>query len=174
MEFKSITRTERWTVEGWTYKATLASRLLFSYVSPLLEVASNRTLTQDDAFEVAPNRKMDVAVPSLTDSYDHVRTKTQRQVEEKRQKMLENSQVNNKSPDLDSVKKSQTLVLLKALIRYQRPMLIFTGFMRLLNTGIQAFPAVLVARLLQSLEAGTSQPVSKSINAAYCWSVYCS
>ena len=125
------------------------------------------TLTQDDAFEVAPNRKMDVAVPSLTDSYDHVRTKTQRQVEEKRQKMLENSQINNnnKSPDLDSVKKSQTLVLLKALIRYQRPMLIFTGFMKVIKYRYPSLPRSIGSTVITIIGGGN---VTTSIEKYQC------
>lgn len=43
-------------------------------------------------------------------------------------------------------------------------MLILTGVLRLTNTLIQAFPAILVARLLRTIEA--SAPPSKSLIAA--------
>ena len=153
-------RDGRW--KGGECKATLASRLLFSYVNPLLDIAANRTLTEDDALEVADSRKMGVAVERLTEVYDKERKKSQRAVEVKRQP----SSDNHPSKDRSAVTNSKTLVLFWALIKYQRPMLIFTGFMRLLNTGIQAFPAVLVARLLRSIEAGTAEPASKSLKAA--------
>jgi hypothetical protein len=155
----------RW--KGGECKATLASRLLFSYVNPLLDVAANRTLTEDDALQVADSQKMNVAVECLTSVYDKERQKSQRDVEAKRQQFQERQASSGSTTDNEAaIKNSKTLVLFWALIKYQRPMLIFTGLMRLLNTGIQAFPAVLVARLLRSIEAGAAEPVSKSVHAA--------
>ncbi|KAG7349488.1 multidrug ABC transporter permease/ATPase [Nitzschia inconspicua] len=149
----------RW--KGGESKATIASRLLFSYVSPLLDVAANRTLTEQDAFEVAPQRKMEVAVEGLADTYDRARRKALYKIEAKRQRLRTNGH-----KTADSIKNSQTWILLQALFHYQRSTLIWTGCLRLLNTGIQAFPAIIVARLLRSIEAGTAEPVSKSIHAA--------
>lgn len=150
----------RW--KGGESKATIASRLLFSYVSPLLDVAANRTLTEQDAFQVADNRKMEVAVQGLAETYDRARQKAHYKIEAKRQRLRESG--SNSSSH--QVKNSQTWILLKALFKYQRSALIFTAFLRLLNTGIQAFPAIITARLLRSIEAGTAEPVSKSVQAA--------
>ena len=80
----------RW--KGGESTATLASKLLFSYVSPLLDVAAdkngkknNRTLTEDDAFTTKEHRSMNFAVESLADNYDRSRTKARRKLEQKRQ-----------------------------------------------------------------------------------------
>ncbi|OEU10585.1 P-loop containing nucleoside triphosphate hydrolase protein [Fragilariopsis cylindrus CCMP1102] len=58
------------------------------------------------------------------------------------------------------------MILLKALVRDQKSILVLTGVQRLLNTCIQAFPSILVARLLRSIEAGNAQPISQSLKAA--------
>ena len=142
----------RW--KGGDAKATTASRLIFSYVSPLLDLASEKTLDENDAFEVAESKTMDKTVSDLAVHYENARVKAQRKIEEKRQKGEE------------GVKKSQSLVLLKALLRHQRGTLILTGFLRLTNTAIQAFPSILVARILRSIEAGNSIPASRAVNAA--------
>lgn len=156
-------KDSRW--KGGESQATLASRLLFSYVSPLLSVASNRTLTEDDAFAVADSQKMNVAVGSLTETYEEVRQKAQRKLESKRQRL--NEQNKGKKKEIkEEVKNSQSMILLKALVKYQRSALILTGCMRLCNTAIQAFPAILVSRLLRSMEAGTADPASKAVKSA--------
>lgn len=159
-------KDDRW--KGGESKATVASRLLFSYVSPLLDVAANRTLTDQDALGVAPNSQMDVAVEGLADTYDRARQKAHHQIEVKRQRHRQKSGGSSSSNAADRVKlkNSQTWILLKALFQYQRSTLISTGCLRLLNTGIQAFPAIIVARLLRSIEAGTAEPVTKSVHAA--------
>lgn len=140
--------------KGGESRATIPARLLFSYVSPLLDLAANRTLTEDDAFTVAENRQMDQSVDSLAAVYDQERRKAQKKIEEQREKGSER------------VKNSQSLILLWALVKQQRGMLILTGILRLLNTGVQAFPAILVSRLLRSIEAGSSVPASKAFTAA--------
>ena len=145
-------RDGRW--KGGENKATIPARLLFSYVSPLLDVASKRTLTEDDAFMVAKSRRMDQSVESLVEVYDEIRRKAQKRIEEKREK------------GSDIVKRSQSNLLLWALARQQSGMLLLTGFLRLLNTGVQAFPSILLARLLRSMEAGNSVPASRALTAA--------
>lgn len=141
--------------KGGESKATIPSRLIFAYVSPLLELASKRTLTEEDSFDVADSLRMDHSVDSLATVYDQVRRKAHKKIEEQREK------------GADSVKKSQSILLLKALVKQQRGMLILTFFLRLLNTGVQAFPAILVSRLLRSIEAGNSVPASKAFSAAF-------
>lgn len=134
--------------------ATIPSQLFFSYVAPLLDLASNRTLTEDDAFAVATHRQMDTSVDVLATEYDKARGKAHKRIEEL------------KASGTDKVKNSQSIILLKALINQQRGVLILTGILRLINTGIQAFPAILVSKLLRSIEGGDTLPISKSLSAA--------
>eukprot|EP00536_Pseudo-nitzschia_multiseries_P006315 jgi/Psemu1/14958/gm1.14958_g len=155
---------DRW--KGGEAKATIASRLLFSYVSPLLDVVGgknleNRTLTEDDAFALAQeHRSMDYAVESLAGTYDLARTKARRRLEEKKQQASSNSK---KSKEV--VKNSESLVLLKAIVRNQKSLLLLTGIQRLTNTFVQAFPSLLVARFLRSIEAGPTAPIQESFKA---------
>jgi len=158
----------RW--KGGESTATLASKLLFSYVSPLLDVAAdnngkknNRTLTEDDAFTTKEHRSMNFAVESLADNYDRSRTKARRKLEQKRQ---DNSGKKSKQSE-NTIKNSETIILLKALMRDQKSALILTGILRFLNTAVQAFPSLLVARLLRSIEAGTSTPLHESLKSAF-------
>lgn len=143
--------------EGWkggASTASISSRLLFTYVSPLLDLASNRTLTEDDAFRAAANQQMDHSVETLAIEYQKVRQKAAKKIEEQR--------INGG----DKVRNSQSLLLLRALVNQQRGVLITTGILRLLNTGVQAFPAILVARLLRGIEAGNTMPLHKVVSSA--------
>ena len=142
----------RW--KGGEVTATYPARLIFSYVAPLLDLASERRLDVEDAFQVAEHLKMNQTVTNLATAYDSARTKSQKRIEEQ------------KSEGEQDVKKSQSLVLLKALLRNQKGSIISTGILRLFNTAVQAFPSILVARLLVCVEAGNSLPASKSIQAA--------
>jgi hypothetical protein len=135
-------------------KATIPARLLFSYVAPLLDLASERTLTENDAFEVAENMKIKHSVESLADIYEKVRCKAQKRIEKQREKGSER------------LKNSQSILLLKALLSQQRKTLVLTGILRFVNTGIQAFPPILVSRLLRSIEAGNAFPVTKALSSA--------
>ena len=64
------------------------------------------------------------------------------------------------------VSKSESLILAKALFLHLKKSIIVTGLLRLLNTAIQAFPALLVARLLRLIEAGDTAHPSRAIRAA--------
>lgn len=164
--------------KGGETTATFASRLLFSYVSPLLDIVSdnndakdcNRTLTEEDAFDLAKgSRSMDQAVDALAGTYDRSRIKARRHLEEKRQKQQEQEHNDNKKgsgSNNEVIKNSQSFILMKALVRDQKSSLVFTGVLRLLNTAIQAFPSILVARFLRSIEMGNTIPVSQSLKAA--------
>lgn len=134
--------------------ASLPSRLLFRYATPLLDLASKRHLDVDDAFEVDENRSMNATVSSLARIYATKREKSCRKIEEQR------------LAGADKVKASQSLLLTKSLLAHQRKMLLFTGFLRLVNTGVQAFPAILLSRLLRLVEAGDAYPPSKAFGAA--------
>lgn len=157
----------RW--KGGESKAKLASQWLFSYVNPLLDVTTHRTLTEQDAFEVAESRTMSHAsVDALTDTYNRARHRAQQNLAQKqrRKAIAVERRENDHDERKNKEKFSRTLVLLSALVRSQGTNLFFTGFMRLLNTGIQAFPAILVARLLRAIEAGPAQPVNEALKTA--------
>jgi hypothetical protein len=142
----------RW--KGGEVTATYPARLIFSYVAPLLDLASERRLDVEDAFQVAEHLKMNQTVTSLATAYDNARTKSQKRIEEQ------------KARGEQDVKKSQSLVLLKALLGNQKGSIISTGILRLFNTAVQAFPSILVARLLRCVEAGDALPASTPILAA--------
>lgn len=139
---------------GGEAAASLPSRLFFKYASPLLDQASQRRLEVDDAFYIAEDRQMGTAVPALATIYESMRTKSKRKIEQCRQQGSK------------KVKASQSILLTKALLLHQKRMLLWTGFLRLCNTSIQAFPAVSLARLLRLVEAGDTQPPSKALIAA--------
>jgi hypothetical protein len=112
----------------------------------LVDVASERELSELDAFDTPPKRKMGAAVQELSSIYQKSRKKARKQIE--------------------TGEMSESKVLLNALLLHQRRTLILTGVLRLINTGVQAFPALLVARLLRLIESGDANPVRKSLNAA--------
>jgi ABC-type multidrug transport system fused ATPase/permease subunit len=67
----------------------------------------------------------------------------------------------------DKKKHRPSTVLAKALLSSQKQTLITTGLLRLANTVIQAFPSLLIARLLRQIEAGNTikaiQPIRSAI-----------
>jgi hypothetical protein len=143
-------KEKRWKLGE--YNATIASRLLFNYATPLLAIASERTLVESDAFPVPQAAKMGSAVPQLASIYDKCRGKARRKIE---QQKVQGKEV-----------ASESAVLAKALFLQQRRTLFLTGVLRFINTAIQAFPALLVARLLRLVESGNQEPTSKALGAA--------
>lgn len=142
------------TWRGGESTATIPSRLFFMYVSPLLDLSMNRTLTESDAFARAEKYNMDNSVDSLTAKFNSIRHAAQKRIEAEKEK------------GGDKAKRSQSILLLRALISQQWGMLFLTGFLRLLNTGVQAFPAILVSRLLKCIEAGNTLPISQAMSSA--------
>jgi hypothetical protein len=136
------------------YNATLVSKLLFSYASPLVDLASVRELEESDAFAIPKSHKMGSAVPQLSSIYHQCRAKARRTIEQDRAKGGD-----------DEAVASESGTLLQALILHQRQTLVVTGILRLANTAIQAFPALLIARLLRLVESGDRDPVRKSLLA---------
>jgi hypothetical protein len=57
-------------------------------------------------------------------------------------------------------------MLTKSLFWHQRRILVYTGLLRLLITAEQAFPALLIARLLRLVEAGDAHSPHKALAAA--------
>ena len=147
----------KWSHEyskGGEYNATLPSKLLFRYASPLIDTASVRQLNETDAFDVPESQKMGSSVSKLANIYNKCHSKAQNRIEHQKQE-------NN-----EKAKNSQSIILAKSLLLHQRKNLIYTGVLRLLNTAIQAFPALLVARLLRLVESGDKHPPSMALNAA--------
>lgn len=149
---KEGSREDNW--KGGVETASLPSRLLFRYATPLLDLASKRRLEEDDALYVSERNNMNTTVESLTTIYGGMREKTRRKIEVQRQ------------AGADKVKASQTILLTKALLKHKQTMLIWTGVLRLVNTLVQAFPSILLARLLRLVEAGDSLPAHKAFSAA--------
>ena len=87
--------------KGGESQATFASRLLFTYVGPLLDLAKERNLSEEDCLDVAPSLKMDSSVNALEACYATAKRKSQKKIEEQRLK------------GNDVVKKSQTKLLFK-------------------------------------------------------------
>jgi len=151
------------------YQANLLSRLFYGYVSPLVQLASTRHLESSDAFVMPAEKMMDTTVSDLQKIYDKCRLKARRH-----QEVLRSGEGRNISGDNRYIKKrineriaaSQTLVLAKALLLHQKRTLILTGCLRLINTTIQAFPALLVARLLRMIESGESLDLIVPIQAS--------
>ena len=131
-----------WSKSGGEEQASLSSKLLFRYATPLLQKASEERLEAEDSFDIASDRQMHHSVTRLARIYEHVKSTPQN---------------SNATP---------AVLLTKALLWHQRPMLLTTGVLRLLNTAIQAFPAILIARLLKLVEAGDALPAHKALTAA--------
>ena len=134
---------------------SLASRLLFSYADPLLDLASERRLEVDDAFVVPPERLMGGAVTRLEDIYAACKD---------RASLLGRG---GKTVRKTTTPPSGTVVLGIALLRSQKRALLFTGALRLANTIVQSFPSLIVARLLRQIEAGRSVRASKPLTSAF-------
>jgi ABC-type multidrug transport system fused ATPase/permease subunit len=144
-------RTPR--TETGEYSVSLPSRLIYSYANPLIRKASsNQTLEPSDAMEVPDARRMEASVTHLADIYRELRHKHRRTLEQRKLQGAHTAY--------------EAFLLTKALFLHQRKMLVFSGILRLLNTAVQAFPALLVARLLRLVEAGQAQPVSRALQAA--------
>lgn len=129
-------------------KGSLFSRFFFNYVTPLVKKASAHRLDQNDAFEVPVEEKMGSAVASFRRVHELTKVSTAQKL-----------RLREKDP---STVDSQALMLGKSLFRFTRRNLFLTGCLRLFNTAVQAFPAILVSRLLRLVEAGTTYPAQKA------------
>ena len=170
--------------------ATLASKLMYTYVDKLLDVAAERKLEQSDAFHVPSAKLMKNAVLRLETRYSKARNKARRRLQElqaevevgeveniddgsgetsRRSNLLRLGRRNKrrrKPRKRDRLATSQTIVLAKALLQSQKQTLQMTGILRLLNTAVQSLPALLIARLLRQIEAGTTMPPSQPLRTA--------
>ena len=132
-------------------KASLLSRFFFNHVTPLVQKASTQRLDQSDAIHIPEEAKMGSAVTSFSRIHEHTKLATAQKL-----------RVEGKDP---TTVDSQSVMLGKSLLLFTRRNIVLTGSLRLLNTAVQAFPAILVARLLRLVEAGTAYPPQKAFMA---------
>ncbi len=132
-------------------KASLLSRIFFNHVTPLVQKASTHRLDQTDAFHVPAEEKMGSAVTTFSRIHELTKLST-------------TEKLRGKGTDPTTID-SQALMLGKSLLLFTRRNLFLTGSLRFLNTAVQAFPAILVARLLRLVEAGTASPPRKAFVA---------
>ena len=142
----------------------IGSALFYTYVGPLLRTASERQLEETDVFPTPDSVKMDNQVPELESVYSRCKAKAQHRNLRSSLNGSQNKSLKNKLNG--RVSKSESLILAKALFLHLKKSIIVTGLLRLLNTAIQAFPALLVARLLRLIEAGDTAHPSRAIRAA--------
>jgi hypothetical protein len=146
------------TADDWKLgesKSSIFSKLLFGYVTALVDLASKRELHESDVFQVPPSQTMGSAVPELTNIYNKFQKKGSIH-------LLNRKKSRAKRP----ISPSESSILCQALLWHQRYTLLVTGILRLFNTGIQAFPALLIARLLHLLENGKKISIYQSFLAA--------
>ena len=164
------------------YNATLLSNLLYFYVSPLMRKAQKAGgLTEHDSFQIPNSQRMGCIVPKLERQYLLERQLARAAVlKEAKQTRKRKSYLNRfrlgikhnkdfqyatlENPIDNPYAISESVVLGKALLKYQKGLLVHTAILRLFNTAIQAFPALLVARLLRLIES--KAPLAQSIRAA--------
>ncbi len=166
------------------HQTNIVSRLLYTYASQLLDISSNRQLEVTDALPLPDHVKMEEQVTSLEGIYNRCKAKAHKHLEtlKSSSSMIESSSTTN-GYNLDHYKKegnrnrlkrkinnriakSESLILVKALLLHQKENLVITGILRLCNTLIQAFPAILVSRLLKLIESGDMHHPSKAIMAS--------
>ena len=114
---------------------------------------------------------MSRAVTRLEDAYTKCKEKAKLKLGNEKQKILKND--NDKQHLNSSSRKkkqpaaiSESTILAKALLQSQKSTLIQTAILRLLNTIIQAFPSILIARLLRQIEASNTLHYSEPIKSA--------
>jgi len=134
----------------------LASKLTFAYADPLLDIAAERRLELEDGFHVPENNMMQRAVTRLEDIYGKCRNKAQKRLRQIRaeEETGSGTERSKRQRKRDRIATSESIVLGVALLKSQKQMLMVTGILRLLNTIAQAFPALLISRLLRQIESG--------------------
>jgi len=121
-------------------KLSLPSRLLFTYVTPLIKKSvksPSQPLSISSTWSLPPASRMTHRTQNLSEIYDSTRK-------------------NASNP-------KNSYYFAKALVLANLPNLKRTGLLRLTNTLIQAFPALFVAKILSCIEspAATSQQTLK-------------
>ena len=148
------------------HESSIISRLLYIYASQLLNISSKRRIEITDALPVPEHTVMDGQVPALERIYNKCKAQSQRHLETLKSSSSTCKQRNMKRKMNEKISKSESLILAKAIMLHQKNNLMKTGVLRLTNTLIQAFPAILVSRLLKLIESGDMHHPSKPIIAA--------
>jgi ABC-type multidrug transport system fused ATPase/permease subunit len=134
------------------------------YANPIIQKANQRTpasqkggteeqqsrLDVPDALELPLDQKMHQSVEALEQIYTDLQYKNAARLEQ--EKLSSRSNTNDDVAAVDPYLELQSRLLTRALLIQQRRMLIVAGLLRLTNTWIQAFPAILVSRLLRLME----------------------
>ena len=147
--------------------AGLLSRLFYFYAEPLLDLSSERPLEVDDAFYTHEQRKMRALVPSMLAIYNRCRLSSRKRSEAYHSSSHEKLRgFNFKRRIKNRVDQSETITLATAIFIHQKDAFIRTGMLRFTNTMIQAFPAILISRLLRLIEHGEANHPSKALSTA--------
>ena len=159
--------------------ATLISKLMYTYVDKLLDVSAQRKLEQSDVLRVPKRKLMKNAVMRLETRYSKARNKARRKLQQLQAEVEDGEMIESingnvgqrkrqrkKPRKRDRLATSQTIVLAKALAQSQKETLALTGALRLLNTAVQSFPALLIARLLRQIEAGATMHPTQPLRTA--------
>jgi ABC-type multidrug transport system fused ATPase/permease subunit len=131
-----------------------------------VKIASERRLETTDIFLTPDAIRMDHQVPELENIYSKCKDKARTKLEKMRSSTAEAKDKSIKKVLKEKMTKSESLILAKAIFLHQKNNIILTGLLRLMNTLVQAFPAILVARLLRLIEAGDACHPSKAVKAA--------
>lgn len=111
---------------------SLPSRLLFKYVNPLVLKSKETALSFRDALPSTTNTRNDGG--PLWERFKRSRAQ---------------------HPD-----GNKTWQLASAMLSHQKSQIITSGVLRLANTAVQAFPALLISRVLKLLESGASRQLA--------------
>lgn len=117
---------------------SLVSKLFFRYVDPLIQKSKNERLDVMDALPIENQRnaKLGEREIGLSRIYNRVKQRHYRD--------------------------SPSQQLARALLLDNRKRIFTSGMLRLANTLVQAFPAMIISRLLKLMEAGAQEPMQKS------------
>ena len=151
-------------------RTRIISRLLFSYVTPLIKKSETSKLEAIDVFPIEKHRQTKYQVSNLEKTYAKYKSKARKHMDDLRSFSSKGSargNANLKSKINEQISKSESLILTKSLLSHQKQELLFTGSLRLLNTSIQALRALLIARLLRLIEAGDVHHLSKPLKAVF-------
>ena len=117
---------------------------------------------------------MSRAVTRLEDAYTKCKEKAKLKLGNEKQNILKNDNDKQHLNSSSSSRKkkqpaaiSESTILAKALLQSQKSTLIQTAILRLLNTIIQAFPSILIARLLRQIEASNTLHYSEPIKSTF-------
>lgn len=141
---------------GGEQGASWISRFLYMYANPIIQKANQQEqarLDVPDALEIPLDQKMHRSVEALEQIYGDLQHQNAARLEQDKLSRANDDETGDAG--VDPFVETQSRLLTRALFIQQRRMLIVAGLLRLTNTWIQAFPAILVSRLLRLMEQPT-------------------